>query len=306
MADKWMDDREREQRYGDWRRKQEAGDRGREDRFWEQEAAELSRRGRTFDYRDAGPDYSPRGAERAWQDRYYTGVSPAMRQHEYGAPSFSSQDYTQGGRPGPGPRGYGAAGGRAAYDRAGYGRSGYDDYPGEPAPRPSAERWEEAGRNAGDFLHRAGERVASWFNPVEDRQPDRFTAERGHRGRGPQGYKRSDERISDEIHERLTDDTWLDASNITISVSGGEATLSGTVDSREAKHRAERIVEDIGGVSHVQNNLRVARGGFFTSPQAGYGDSAVEAQMRGDEPIDPVANGTGGSGGGQSTAGKKN
>ncbi len=106
-----------------------------------------------------------------------------------------------------------------------------------------------------------------------------------------------------DAHERLTDDAWLDASNVAISVSGGEVTLSGTVDSREAKHRAERIVEDVSGVNHVQNNLRIQRSNFLTSDSTGYGDAVAEAQMRKDN---PVATSTTGEGSGQSTAGRKN
>jgi hypothetical protein len=34
-------------------------------------------------------------------------------------------------------------------------------------------------------------------------------------------------------------------------------------------------------VSHVQNNLRVDRGNPLTRPERGYGDSVLEAQMRG-------------------------
>ena len=112
---------------------------------------------------------------------------------------------------------------------------------------------------------------------IQDRR-----SERGFRGMGPKGYQRPDERINDEAHERLTDDPWLDASNISVSVSGGEITLSGTVDSREAKHRAERCVEDISGVGHVQNNLRVTSGNFLSRPASGYGDSVLEHQMRGE------------------------
>ena len=81
-------------------------------------------------------------------------------------------------------------------------------------------------------------------------------------------------------------------------------TLSGTVDSREAKHRAERLVEDISGVNHVQNNLRIAKGNYFTTPSSGYGDSVLGQQIR--EAGDPVETGTGGAGAGQSMAGKKN
>ena len=40
-----------------------------------------------------------------------------------------------------------------------------------------------------------------------------------HRGRGPRGYTRSDERIREDVNDRLTDDGWLDASDIDVQVS---------------------------------------------------------------------------------------
>jgi len=176
-----------------------------------------------------------------------------------------------------------ASGGTGGYDyERGYGDGG---------------REQEAER--GGFLQRVG----SWFGDRVDevrrdlsseREPhryasdyareDRWSTDRGHRGRGPKGYQRSDERISDDAHDRLTDDPWLDASNVSVSVSGGELTLSGTVETREAKHRAERCVEDIPGVKHVQNNLRVEAGGLLTGAGKGYGDSVLDAQMRRSEP----------------------
>ena len=83
------------------------------------------------------------------------------------------------------------------------------------------------------------------------------------------------------MHERLTEDRWLDASNITISVAGGEVTLSGTVTDRDAKHRAERVVEDITGVGHVQNNLRV--GAVGRGPGDSFQDPTLKpAARRGD------------------------
>jgi osmotically-inducible protein OsmY len=248
--------------------------------------------------------------------RYYGDDSrEAVYREEYGQGGYDDTDALPG---------YDAqrSATRERYHAQGYGQPGYGGYPGEyrrPMTRPAAggadrfdyergaprrasrgERFEEAGRSAGDFLHRAGEKVASWFNAGGEGRiydPDyldpnygapKYDA-RGKRGLGPQGYKRSDERISDDAHERLTDDTWLDASNITISVSACEITLSGTVDSREAKHRAERLVEDISGVVHVQNNLRVARGNFLTSPTSGYGDSVLGAQMRAADESDGAA-----------------
>lgn len=78
-----------------------------------------------------------------------------------------------------------------------------------------------------------------------------------HRGRGPKGYTRSDERIHEDVCERLTEDRFIDASDVEVTVKDGEVTLSGTVASRGLKHRAEDLAEQASGVRHVQNNLRV-------------------------------------------------
>ena len=81
----------------------------------------------------------------------------------------------------------------------------------------------------------------------------------GFRGRGPKDYQRSDERIREEISDRMTDDDNLDASDITIQVKQGEVTLIGTVTTRDQKRRAEDLAESISGVREVTNNIRVAR-----------------------------------------------
>jgi hypothetical protein len=78
------------------------------------------------------------------------------------------------------------------------------------------------------------------------------------RGRGPQGYRRSDERIREDVCECLTLDDRIDASNIDVAVKEGEVTLSGTVSSRDEKHRAEELIERISGVKDVSNTLRVS------------------------------------------------
>lgn len=82
-----------------------------------------------------------------------------------------------------------------------------------------------------------------------------------HRGRGPKGYKRSDARIEEDINDRLTDDRHLDASEIQVHVQNGEVTLTGTVESRADRRRAEDIAESVSGVSYVMNNLRVRQHG---------------------------------------------
>lgn len=77
-----------------------------------------------------------------------------------------------------------------------------------------------------------------------------------HRGKGPKGYRRSDERIREDVNDRLTEDHRLDASDIDVLVQDGEVTLNGFVFSREDKRRAEDLAERCSGVGHVQNNLR--------------------------------------------------
>lgn len=83
--------------------------------------------------------------------------------------------------------------------------------------------------------------------------------ERGFTGRGPKGYQRSDNRIREDICDRLTDDWRIDASEVEITVNNGEVTLAGNVHNREQKRSAEDVVESIPGVREVHNNLRVSR-----------------------------------------------
>jgi hypothetical protein len=91
----------------------------------------------------------------------------------------------------------------------------------------------------------------------------------GHRGKGPRNYTRADERIEEDVNEHLTQDGRLDATDIRVAVAGGEITLEGSVDSRDAKHRAEYIAEAVSGVRNVQNNLRVQTGNVnYTPPSA--------------------------------------
>jgi hypothetical protein len=78
-----------------------------------------------------------------------------------------------------------------------------------------------------------------------------------HAGRGPRGYQRSDERIRDEINERLTAHGLIDATEVDCQVVNGEVTLTGFVDSRAAKRAAEDVAEDIYGVRDVHNQIRV-------------------------------------------------
>lgn len=103
------------------------------------------------------------------------------------------------------------------------------------------------------FFARAADEVSSWFGDRDAEQ----RREQDHRGRGPKGYRRSDSRVQEDINDRLCDDPYIDASEIEVAVSNGEVTLTGTVDSRATRRRAEDVAEQVSGVSYVQNNLRV-------------------------------------------------
>jgi len=78
-----------------------------------------------------------------------------------------------------------------------------------------------------------------------------------HRGRGPRGYKRSDDRIREDVNDRLSDDPLLDASGIDVTVNSGVVTLNGTVNDRSDKRRAEDLVLMVPGVADVTVSLAV-------------------------------------------------
>ena len=81
--------------------------------------------------------------------------------------------------------------------------------------------------------------------------------ERSYSGRGPRGYQRGDERIREDICERLTEDPRIDASDVEVHVANAEVTLAGSVRTRDEKHFTENVVERIMGVREVNNNLKV-------------------------------------------------
>lgn len=81
-------------------------------------------------------------------------------------------------------------------------------------------------------------------------------------GRGPKGYRRSDERIREEVNEDLTRHPEIDASEIEVQVRDSEVTLSGKVEDRHQKRLAEDIAERSSGVTDVHNQLKVDKGFF--------------------------------------------
>jgi osmotically-inducible protein OsmY len=76
-------------------------------------------------------------------------------------------------------------------------------------------------------------------------------------GRGPRNYQRQDSRIEEDINERLTEHPMIDATDIEVTVLGGEVTLRGQVNRREDKRMAEDIAECVFGVKEVNNQIKV-------------------------------------------------
>lgn len=79
-------------------------------------------------------------------------------------------------------------------------------------------------------------------------------------GRGPSGYRRPDERIQEDVNDRLTWDPSVDATDLTVQVKDGVATLSGHVRDRHMKRRAEDLADSVRGVHDVHNQIQVLSG----------------------------------------------
>jgi osmotically-inducible protein OsmY len=207
---------------------------------------------RSRDYGSSGDWVSGSGAtsrRHGQRDESY-GYDRSRNEDRFGSDRSYGRDY--GGGSG-GNRGYGGDYGR---DR-GWSLDRDSGVRGDWGYTRGSSSEQDYGRGYGgeerSFWDRASDEVSSWFGDEEAarrRQQDQ-------RGRGPRNYTRSGDRIREDVNDRLTDDWRVDASDIEVTVSGTEVTLTGTVSTREQRRRAEDITENISGVTHVQNNLRV-------------------------------------------------
>jgi len=194
------------------------------------QASRNTRGGGFRDYEEGGSAYSGRSG----RSRFGNGQSD-FTSDAYGGRDFYAGDAMTG---------FGAG--------AGYAAGGYGGYSGAMG-RSQNMRGGYGNTNDRGFLEKAGDHIASWFGDDEAER----RLESDHSGRGPEGYSRSDERILEDVCDTLTRDSQVDARKVTVSVTKGEVTLDGTVDSLRAKRRAEDCAHHASGVGHVQNNLRV-------------------------------------------------
>jgi len=143
-----------------------------------------------------------------------------------------------------------------------YNERGDDSDRGYSRDTDWSNRRDERGERG--WWDRTKDEVRSWMGDTEAEH----RREADHRGRGPRGYTRSDDRIREDVSDWLMEDRYVDASEIDVTVVGGEVTLAGMVDSREMKRRAEDIAASALGVKDVHNSLRVRRGSSYgTRPE---------------------------------------
>lgn len=250
--------------------------RWRDDRRWERDERNLRRPGGERDfYRrdelaedDYGMGYGETGMTNYRLLRGSSGIGPGgygTRYSSYGSDRDLSSPYGRGGfgsRYGDSEREWGRGDLYGDYRRDQWSDFSSDQAYGRGRDYPRRSLREERNRMFDDrdeergWWDRAADEVSSWFGDDDAERRRRLDAR--HEGRGPKGYRRSDERIREDVSDRLTDDPFIDASEIEIEVSNNEVTLTGTVDSRNARRRAEDLAERVSGVTHVQNNLRVA------------------------------------------------
>ena len=158
-----------------------------------------------------------------------------------------------------GPEGY--RGGRRAEPWSGLQGGGMEGYP-------------ERGRGGGAFGGGQGYPSADERHVSGQDRQQRYDRFRGH---GPKGYRRSDERIHEDVCEALSRDPYLDASSMDVKVEDGIVTLEGEASSRQMKHRAENCADACSGVKDVENRLKV-RG---SSSAEGGGSASAEGEGAG-------------------------
>ena len=264
---------------------------------WDRDREQSGDRGEASDPRSRyqGAAGTARGARGEDDEGTYSG------NRDYTAPYGDDYDdygsaWPRAGRRDFGPAGYGSG---ASFQReAGregreYGASGFDESEqgggsqhaygrertaGGASGRSFNDRWENAYGGGGPAY--GGPAYGGSGGYASPQHQGYRESGLGRRGRGPKNYTRSDERIREDVSERLSDDDHLDASDIEVQVGQGVVTLTGTVEERWEKHRAEDIAGSCSGVRDVLNQIRV-------------GSAQQSASMSSQSASQPAASSTG-------------
>jgi hypothetical protein len=93
---------------------------------------------------------------------------------------------------------------------------------------------------------------------VDEENTNATDAERVNQvGVGSDGRKPSDERIEREMNDHLAEHSYIDATEIVVTVKDSEVTLDGSVPDDDQKHYVEEVAQKVSGVTHVHNRLKI-------------------------------------------------
>jgi osmotically-inducible protein OsmY len=138
----------------------------------------------------------------------------------------------------------------SAYGNSGHGSPSYGHYRGGAGFGGSSSSYDRS-RYDGSY-------APSYTSaPSADRMAREYRG--GYSGRGPKGYTRTDDRIREDVCDRLSWNDEVDATDIVVRVEKGEVTLEGSVETRHMKRLAADISEDVSGVADVHNTIRVRK-----------------------------------------------
>jgi osmotically-inducible protein OsmY len=147
----------------------------------------------------------------------------------------------------------------------GYSTLGGGVYPDEGAPEDAPRQRDWARHSTGGTSGARGrEGMAqseggTWGEDQSRRERREEQGRAASGGGGPRVRRKTDDSLAREIHEILTTDPELDATDIEVVVEGGAVTLSGEVAHPDAKLLAEELTESVAGVRLVHNHLVVRR-----------------------------------------------
>lgn len=188
----------------------------------------------------------------------------------YGTPSSQQPFFGQGvyGEQTQGGLGYGQKGyGQQGYGQQGYGQqgslgqqSGYVERQGlrdrDVSQYPAQSDSSSRSQNDQTQSDRAS---TPYSKSIWGNRTDASSGQRSGRSRGslPKGYKKSDQRLTEDLGELLANEG-IDCSNLDIEVKEGVVKLSGEVSDRFDKFTVEQLASDMSGVVDVENQLRLA------------------------------------------------
>lgn len=134
------------------------------------------------------------------------------------------------------------------------------------------EDYRDDGREDHGVLYNLGRRIGEAVGDLFG------TDQREHeRKAGPRGYQRSDDRIRDQVCERLSYARGVDVSDVSVDVNDGVVSLTGTVRERGQKYYIEDLADGTYGVKEVNNDIRVRREGSGSSMGSTGSTSTAEA-----------------------------